>query len=606
MLSTLDTILKVVFIVFFFGFCVFIHEFGHLLVALWCGLHVEKFSIGMGPKICGFRWRNIDFVVSWLPFGGFVSLPQLDPTDAPKASDGRELPQAGPGARAATAFAGPLFNVLFGFLLATIMCFAGLWMPAPASSVIVDYVPETLLTADGQESGTPNPEWLAGLRAGDRIFAINGRRFTGGMDEFQKEYVYANKADVTLEIARDGQVKALGYPVKPNPLRENLGFPFFSFSNPVQVREVTEGPMKKAGLQQGDLLLAVNDRNIASVRQMKELLHEIVTTPISSGAAIASSRYTFTIERAGKEMTLEPFGLNLSSPVTPDDIFQQLGISFGATVAAVVEDSAADRANIKTGDCFTMVETLGKDSGEVLARTQVYGVQDFQQAVRQSEGKPLRMTLKRSGKTLSVTASAELNTSIEPPIWQIGIILSDSLEKTLAHPSPWQQFSTVMGTTARTLGLLFSPITRRVKSVVGGTSAPPPSASIGLRHMSGPVGILMMLWYKLKDEGYRGGFAFIILITFSLAFMNLLPLPVLDGGHILFSAVEALIHRRLPAKVLTWIYNIFACLLIALMLYITVFDGRRGWRLFRLSHPAQSSQQAAPEAAHEEPSQEKP
>ena len=49
MLEFFSIILKVVFIVFFFGFCVGIHEFGHMIVALWQGLHVEKFSIGMGP-----------------------------------------------------------------------------------------------------------------------------------------------------------------------------------------------------------------------------------------------------------------------------------------------------------------------------------------------------------------------------------------------------------------------------------------------------------------------------------------------------------------------------------------------------------------------------
>lgn len=161
MLEFFSSILKVIFIVFFFGFCVGIHEFGHMIVALWQGLHVEKFSIGMGPKLWGFKYKGVDYQIGWLPFGGFVSLPQLDPTDAPMTSDERPLPHASPKARMLTAFAGPLFNILFGFVLATIMWGVGLWEPATADSVVVSEVPAYL------------PEYVEPLQQGDRIVAVN-------------------------------------------------------------------------------------------------------------------------------------------------------------------------------------------------------------------------------------------------------------------------------------------------------------------------------------------------------------------------------------------------------------------------------------------------
>ncbi len=93
--------------------------------------------------------------------------------------------------------------------------------------------------------------------------------------------------------------------------------------------------------------------------------------------------------------------------------------------------------------------------------------------------------------------------------------------------------------------------------------------------MSGPLGIIMMLWYKLKLEGLRGGFSFIILITFSLAMVNLLPLPILDGGHIVYALLEMILRRRLPTRLVAILQNTFAVLLIGLMLYITAFDGKR-------------------------------
>ena len=103
----------------------------------------------MGPKLWGFKYKGVEYQVGWLPFGGFVSLPQLDPTDEPKTSDGKALPHASPLARALTAFAGPAFNILFGFVLATIFWGVGLWEPAPADSAVIAAVPVYLPEYEG-------------------------------------------------------------------------------------------------------------------------------------------------------------------------------------------------------------------------------------------------------------------------------------------------------------------------------------------------------------------------------------------------------------------------------------------------------------------------
>ena len=80
--------------IFFFGFCIFIHEFGHLLAALWCKLHIERFSIGFGKPIWKKVIKGVEYRLSWLPFGGYVALPQMEPSDTPMTSEGEELPEA--------------------------------------------------------------------------------------------------------------------------------------------------------------------------------------------------------------------------------------------------------------------------------------------------------------------------------------------------------------------------------------------------------------------------------------------------------------------------------------------------------------------------------
>ena len=94
--AIIKVIVCMAFVIFCFGFCIFIHEFGHLLAAIWRGLHIEKFSVGFGKAIWKRRWYNIDFLIGWIPFGGYVALPQLEPTDHPTASDGTPLPPIRP------------------------------------------------------------------------------------------------------------------------------------------------------------------------------------------------------------------------------------------------------------------------------------------------------------------------------------------------------------------------------------------------------------------------------------------------------------------------------------------------------------------------------
>ena len=120
----LDFLMNVLSLLFAFiaiGFCIFSHELGHFLAGKWRGLHIDAFSLGFKAfwkkKINGVEYR-----LGWLPFGGYVELPQVDAPDVvPKAADGTELPRAKPLDRLITAAAGPLFNIISGLLIGCIV-----------------------------------------------------------------------------------------------------------------------------------------------------------------------------------------------------------------------------------------------------------------------------------------------------------------------------------------------------------------------------------------------------------------------------------------------------------------------------------------------------
>src|SRR5574344_454552 len=91
-LKILQVVGAAVFMVFFFGMCVLVHELGHFLAAKLCGLHITAFSLGF-KKIWGKKIGGVEYRIGMLPFGGYVELPQLDSGDAvPKDENGQELP----------------------------------------------------------------------------------------------------------------------------------------------------------------------------------------------------------------------------------------------------------------------------------------------------------------------------------------------------------------------------------------------------------------------------------------------------------------------------------------------------------------------------------
>ncbi len=159
----LSIIGSAIFMIFFFGLCIFVHELGHFLVAKWRGFHVIAFSIGF-RKIWGKKYKGVEYRIGWIPFGGYVDIPQIDSTGEAKDENGNPLPKGKPVDRILAAAAGPVFNIIFGFILAVAVWIGGLPQETPKLSSI------EVATIE-QES----PEYRAGLREGDKILKLNGK-----------------------------------------------------------------------------------------------------------------------------------------------------------------------------------------------------------------------------------------------------------------------------------------------------------------------------------------------------------------------------------------------------------------------------------------------
>jgi regulator of sigma E protease len=140
-------------IILFFGGSIFVHELGHYLAARARGVHVEVFSIGMGPAI--FSWMGSDgtrYQVAWFPLGGFVLLPQiadLGPLEGESSVSAKELPPVTYGTKMLVFAAGATFNILFAFLLACVIWRIGQPENNESESTRVGYVARTIDLVDG-------------------------------------------------------------------------------------------------------------------------------------------------------------------------------------------------------------------------------------------------------------------------------------------------------------------------------------------------------------------------------------------------------------------------------------------------------------------------
>jgi regulator of sigma E protease len=116
---------------------------------------------------------------------------------------------------------------------------------------------------------------------------------------------------------------------------------------------------------------------------------------------------------------------------------------------------------------------------------------------------------------------------------------------------------------------------------------------VGLNDLSGPVGIMGGLWAMIAFGGVRSGLWLAVVLNVNLAVLNLLPLPVLDGGHIVFAAIEQIMRKPLNARLINATQTAFAVLIITFMLYVTFYDFQRLFPTkpkMKVSEPASAPQ----------------
>ncbi len=299
-------------------------------------------------------------------------------------------------------------------------------------------------------------------------------------------------------------------------------------------------PAEKSGLRPGDQILEVDGHRIARFNGMVNSVSWFVVR--SEGETIP-----FKIIRDGKEQIVQ------STYEIPErkgwgrKALREVGIgpAFSARVGSLTADSAAAAAGLLPGDIVTHVNG-----------TKVYATDAIAEAIEAAPNAPVNLTVDRAGQVLQFAVTPKL-TEVAPGQTRPLIGVQWNLRHTvLAYPSPVQQVVDSVTTIGNMIGALVSP-----------------KSDVKAQHFSGPVGIGRIYYDILQNEnGWRLALWFSVFFNVNLAILNMLPLPVLDGGHIVLAIIEGIRRRPVNIKVLEFVQSACALLLIGYMLYVTFYD----------------------------------
>jgi regulator of sigma E protease len=296
----------------------------------------------------------------------------------------------------------------------------------------------------------------------------------------------------------------------------------------------------RLGIREGDRIVSVDGKAVNSWQEV--MLNTIVAR---------TSVMPVVIEHGGRQQTYQ---LKATTDNALELKLLNLDPRDHPQVMEVISGSAAEKAGIQQGD--RIISFAGVP---IASREQLIDL------IRKRGGQATEMRVERGGQKVALNITPTVDSATK--FGRIGVALgTDSTQVYIVEkpgPTPWKNVSGVLD---QTFTILSAFIHSR-------------ETGVGAKDFSGPVGIATVLAAQVKTD-FRLALNFLVLLNINLAIINLLPFPVLDGGHILMAIIEKVWRRPLSLRFVEYITTGFAMLLISFVLYVTFFDIKR-FPLFR-------------------------
>lgn len=586
-------------------FLIFIHELGHFLVAKKIGVRVHAFSLGFGPAIIRKQIGETEYKISLIPLGGYVKLAGEQKGEETKGEEW-EFMSKKPWQRAAVLIAGVAFNTMLAFV----------------AFVIAFRIGVPFITAEVGQTMPGGPAWEADIRPGDKIVKVNDILNPDFEDLFISIALNNSPEGVDLGIEREGKIFDVNVVPKYNQRGgvQRIGIvPVNSLEvYKIYATEDSDSPAEKAGLQVGDKVIAVNGKKINTENDFREieggsLGKELIITVLRDseridlkvtpsavarlmiGLSCATSKIdgikrdsladsiglkrddeivkvntqdvkgfsglnnalnnsqdgkiTLEVVRDNSRKILE---LTKSGEETVKKFFDGMWPYYELTVDSTVEGFPAEEKGIKPGDRITSID------GESISE---WG--QLLQLVTGGQGEELEIAWMRDGKEFSKKIKPIKDE--ENAQGQIGVMFK---RKEIIRKYGLTE-SCVVGVHKTVVNV------KRIYLTIRGFI----SKKISTKALGGPV-LIAQASYASAQSGMGKLLYFLAIISINLAVLNILPVPVLDGGHLLFLGIEKIKGSPVSERVLAIANYIGLALVLSLMIYATRNDILRVFNIF--------------------------
>jgi regulator of sigma E protease len=525
------------------GILIFIHEFGHFFVARLCGVRVEVFSLGFGKKIFKFKRGDTTYAISLIPLGGYVKMFGDDPSKEVTGSDRKVSFLHKPvWQRMAIVLAGPLMNFFFAAFLFFLFAISGEEARKP---IIGDVAVGTVA-------------FETGFRSGDQILTVAGQKVSS-WDQFQSILNSQIGEMVQFTVQREGLAEPVMVSARPtarpNPnilsLNSFIGdVPGLGYTSSAPVLGVrTDSVAYKLGLRTG---FKVNKINAVPIRYFREL--ENVLIPLQGQVA--------RLEIQPLDPVTRKFGESKVMDIEVPTQFASLaGIGIEKPdlyILAVVPSSPADQAGLKPFDRIIQIDGVEMKVWEDILNT-----------VKGSDGeRPLVFQVLREGELLEISMTPRVTKTmtaqgIEERRQMVGIspIVFVELTETFKQEGMGVMKALIRGF-ERTWEVTMMTVVSILKLIQN---------QISPKNIGGVISI-----GQIASETFRIGwyqfFTMMAIISVNLFILNLLPIPVLDGGHLLFYTIEAIKGAPLSMRKMEIAQQIGLFLILSLMVFALYND----------------------------------
>ena len=548
---------------------IFVHELGHFMFAKLFGVKVLTFSLGFGPKILRLRGQETEYCVGLLPMGGYVRMLESSRNDIVLPENRhRTFESLALFKRVLIVLAGPLMNLLFPVLL--------------YFAVFMGSLPSLPSTVGGVLPGHPAD---GHLRPGDRIMSIDGqdvatfgevRRIVArNPSKLLVFKVFRDNKHVEVEIVAREVVgpDRLNEGLVPNEqdigTYERVGAVGIQSSAPAAVVGVpdTNSPAWRAGLRTFDVITHIAGQ---PVRRFMDLEQELSsnrgeTVPVTYLRPVPvqdalGGLSTMAVYESGM-VALTPFP-------TGQDLLARTGMELADLyVSEIPEDAPLYQAGLRVGD-----KILKVDGEPVLAwatfterlwkgKDQAHRVE--WRSARDGQVRPGKFRMRREDFT-DENGQSFARYRLLAQHW-----VPLAPEQRVEHPAP------VSYALAKAVDKTVD-VTRFILDLIAKAA----QGRISLDSLSGPITI-----YEIAGQEGRKGTDYFIwvmaLLSINLGLLNLLPIPVLDGGHLLFFSVEALLRRPIPLRVREVAHLLGLSVLVLLMGVAFKNDIEKRWDVIR-------------------------